>query len=134
MTTPLPIPTLNIADSLTLPCGAVLPNRLAKAAMTEGLADPQGRATAELARLYGVWADGGAGLLIKADPVFRHLMFYADPAKPYFCLEPQSNAPCAFNRIASGRQQDMGVFVLDPGQTATGRVGFFPFALELRRS
>lgn len=53
-----------IADSLTLPCGAVLPNRLAKAAMTEGLADPQGRATPELARLYGLWADGGSGLLI----------------------------------------------------------------------
>ncbi|GGE21271.1 NADH oxidoreductase [Polymorphobacter glacialis] len=64
MTKPLPTPTLNIADSLTLPCGAVLPNRLAKAAMTEGLADPQGRATAELARLYGLWAEGGAGLLI----------------------------------------------------------------------
>lgn len=53
-----------IADSLVLPCGAVLPNRLAKAAMTEGLADPQGRATPELARLYGLWADGGSGLLI----------------------------------------------------------------------
>ena len=56
------MPTL--ADALTLPCGAVLPNRLAKGAMTEGLADPQGRATPELARLYGLWADGGAGLLI----------------------------------------------------------------------
>lgn len=54
----------SIADSLVLPCGAVLPNRLAKAAMTEGLADPQGRATPELARLYGLWADGGSGLLI----------------------------------------------------------------------
>jgi 2,4-dienoyl-CoA reductase-like NADH-dependent reductase (Old Yellow Enzyme family) len=53
-----------IADNLVLPCGAVLPNRLAKAAMTEGLADPQGRATPELARLYGLWADGGCGLLI----------------------------------------------------------------------
>ena len=53
-----------IADSLVLPCGAVLPNRLAKAAMTEGLADPQGRATPELARLYGLWAEGGSGLLI----------------------------------------------------------------------
>jgi 2,4-dienoyl-CoA reductase-like NADH-dependent reductase (Old Yellow Enzyme family) len=54
----------SIADPLVLPCGAVLPNRLAKAAMTEGMADPQGRATPELARLYGLWADGGSGLLI----------------------------------------------------------------------
>lgn len=57
----------NIADSLVLPCGAVLPNRLSKAAMTEGLADPQGRATAELERLYGLWADGGTGLLISGN-------------------------------------------------------------------
>lgn len=56
-----------IADSLVLPCGAVLPNRLAKAAMTEGLADPEGRATPELARLYGLWADGGSGLLISGN-------------------------------------------------------------------
>lgn len=56
-----------IADSLTLPCGAVLPNRFAKAAMTEGLADPQGRATPELERLYGLWADGGSGLLISGN-------------------------------------------------------------------
>ena len=56
-----------IADSLTLPCGAVLPTRLAKAAMTEGLADPQGRATPELERLYGLWSDGGSGLLISGN-------------------------------------------------------------------
>ena len=46
-------PANPLATPLALPCGAVLPNRLAKGAMTEGLADPQGRATAELARLYG---------------------------------------------------------------------------------
>lgn len=53
-----------IETPLTLPCGIVIPNRLAKGAMTEGLADPSGRPSAELDRLYGVWADGGAGLLI----------------------------------------------------------------------
>ncbi|MEE4537062.1 MAG: NADH:flavin oxidoreductase/NADH oxidase family protein [Erythrobacter sp.] len=54
---------------LTLPCGAVLPNRLAKAAMTEGLATPGGRPTAALERLYGVWAKGGAGLLITGNVI-----------------------------------------------------------------
>lgn len=52
---------------LTLPCGAQLPNRLAKAAMTEGLADPMGVPTAELERLYGLWSDGGAGLLLSGN-------------------------------------------------------------------
>jgi 2,4-dienoyl-CoA reductase-like NADH-dependent reductase (Old Yellow Enzyme family) len=47
-----------------LPCGATIPNRLAKAAMTEGLATARGVATAELERLYGLWSDGGAGLLL----------------------------------------------------------------------
>ena len=54
-------------QSLTLPCGAVLRNRIAKAAMTEGLADPQGRPTPELDRLYGIWSDGGAALQISGN-------------------------------------------------------------------
>ena len=52
---------------ITLPCGAVLKNRLAKAAMTEGLADPAGRPTTELARLYERWGAGGAGLLLSGN-------------------------------------------------------------------
>ena len=56
-----------LAQPLTLPCGARLPNRIAKAAMTEGLADPAGRPTAELERLYGLWSDGGAGLLLSGN-------------------------------------------------------------------
>lgn len=54
----------DLAEPLTLPCGAILPNRIAKAAMTEGMATPDGRPTAALDRLYGLWSDGGAGLLI----------------------------------------------------------------------
>lgn len=56
-----------IANPLTLPCGQVLTNRLAKAAMTEGLADPRGRPTAELERLYAVWGAGGSGLLLSGN-------------------------------------------------------------------
>jgi 2,4-dienoyl-CoA reductase-like NADH-dependent reductase (Old Yellow Enzyme family) len=53
-----------IAAALTLPCGAVLPNRLAKAAMGEGLADTKGAPGEALRRLYDRWAQGGSGLLI----------------------------------------------------------------------
>jgi 2,4-dienoyl-CoA reductase-like NADH-dependent reductase (Old Yellow Enzyme family) len=56
-----------LAESLTLPCGAVIPNRLAKAAMTEGLATAQGVPTPELERLYGLWSDGGAGMLLSGN-------------------------------------------------------------------
>jgi 2,4-dienoyl-CoA reductase-like NADH-dependent reductase (Old Yellow Enzyme family) len=54
---------LKLGDSLKLPCGAVLPNRLAKAAMTEGLADPLGRASEGHERLYERWSNGGSGLI-----------------------------------------------------------------------
>ena len=51
-----------LASPLTLPCGAVLANRICNAAMTEGLADPMNRAMERHVALYGRWAEGGAGL------------------------------------------------------------------------
>ena len=56
--------SVQLADAFTLPCGVSLPNRLCKAAMTEGLADPWLRATERHVNLYRRWAEGGAGLLI----------------------------------------------------------------------
>ena len=53
--------------TLKLPCGVELPNRLSKAAMTEGLATADGIPTAELARLYRLWSDGGAGMLLSGN-------------------------------------------------------------------
>ena len=56
-----------LSSQLSLPCGAVLNNRIAKAAMTEGLADAEGHPTDELLRLYEIWSKGGAGLLISGN-------------------------------------------------------------------
>ncbi|MGB5810659.1 MAG: NADH:flavin oxidoreductase/NADH oxidase family protein [Polyangiales bacterium] len=53
-----------LARPLTLRCGATLSNRITKAAMTEGLADPDDTASDRLETLYGRWSDGGAGLLV----------------------------------------------------------------------
>ena len=52
---------------LILPSGERISNRLAKAAMTEGLADARGRATPGLVRLYEKWAAGGVGLLVSGN-------------------------------------------------------------------
>ena len=49
---------------LTLPNGTVLPNRLAKAAMEENLADAGQVPGDRLVTLYRRWAEGGAGLLL----------------------------------------------------------------------
>ncbi len=64
-----------LAATLRLPCGAELPNRLAKAAMSEQLAGPGGAPGAALARLYGRWGRGGAGLLVTGNVMIdgRHL-------------------------------------------------------------
>lgn len=60
---------MSIGQTLPLPCGAVLKNRLAKGAMTEGLATPDGMPTPALARLYQCWAEGGAGMLLTGNVI-----------------------------------------------------------------
>ncbi|MCS3803724.1 2,4-dienoyl-CoA reductase-like NADH-dependent reductase (Old Yellow Enzyme family) [Chromobacterium alkanivorans] len=52
---------------LTLPNGSSLPNRIAKAAMEENMADADQAPSDALMRLYQAWADGGAGLLISGN-------------------------------------------------------------------
>lgn len=71
------------------------------------------------------WPSRRLGLRIEADPVFRHLMFYADPTKPFFCLEPQTHASGALNRIGNG--SEVGLIVLEPGETVGGAIRFVPF-------
>ncbi|WP_198403960.1 hypothetical protein [Chromobacterium violaceum] len=55
---------MNPFASLALPNGSLLPNRLAKAAMEENMADRDHAPSEELIRLYRAWAEGGAGLII----------------------------------------------------------------------
>jgi 2,4-dienoyl-CoA reductase-like NADH-dependent reductase (Old Yellow Enzyme family) len=55
---------ISLNQPFTLPCGVTLPNRLCKAAMTEGVADSRLHATRRHATLYRRWAEGGAGVLI----------------------------------------------------------------------
>lgn len=54
----------SLNEPLTLPSGLVLPNRIAKAAMTENLADADNQPTVRHERVYRRWAEGGSGLLI----------------------------------------------------------------------
>ncbi|WP_238942348.1 hypothetical protein [Marinobacter sediminum] len=66
------MPESPLAQPLKLPCAAVLPVRIAKAAMTEALADNQLHATDRYATLYRRWSDGGAGLLITGNVMIDH--------------------------------------------------------------
>ena len=67
-------PHLVLQGSVALPCGVILENRLAKAAMSDSLGDGKGDPTALQARLYERWAQGGVALSIigevQGDPRF----------------------------------------------------------------
>jgi len=51
-------------DPLELPCGLTLPNRIMKAAMSEGLGTSAHSPDGRLEQLYRTWGEGGYGLLI----------------------------------------------------------------------
>jgi 2,4-dienoyl-CoA reductase-like NADH-dependent reductase (Old Yellow Enzyme family) len=63
---------MTLFTPLTLPNGAVLPNRLAKAAMEENMADADHAPSEALIRLYQAWADGGAGLILTGNVMIDH--------------------------------------------------------------
>lgn len=55
---------MKLFSPLVLPNGAVIPNRLAKAAMEENMADADHAPSDALLRLYEAWAEGKAGLIL----------------------------------------------------------------------
>lgn len=55
---------MSLFSPLALPNGAVIANRIAKAAMEENMADGDHAPSTDLITLYRAWAEGGAGLII----------------------------------------------------------------------
>ena len=55
---------MSLFSPLRLPSGAIIPNRIGKAAMEENMADAGHAPSDELIRLYRAWGEGGAGLII----------------------------------------------------------------------
>jgi len=49
---------------ISLPCGAVIKNRIFKSAMSEGLGEKGGSPKSSLSTLYRIWAEGGIGLCV----------------------------------------------------------------------
>lgn len=64
---------MNVFEKLTLPNGSVIPNRIAKAAMEENMANVNFAPSEQLIRLYQAWAEGGAGLLISGNVMVDRL-------------------------------------------------------------
>ena len=55
---------MTLFTELKLPNGSVIPNRIAKAAMEENMANRHFAPSEKLLGLYKAWAQGGAGLII----------------------------------------------------------------------
>ena len=56
-----------ISDSLILPCGAEISNRIAKSAMSENMAEKNHHPGTAFCQAYRQWAKGGAGLCISGN-------------------------------------------------------------------
>lgn len=70
------------------------------------------------------WPDEEVLLQITGGPKLSHLMFHVPPTgAPIFCLEPQTNAPSAFDGLERGAVNN-GVHLLAPGEELSIAVRF----------
>ncbi len=73
MTHPISTPHSNLLNqTLTLPNGTVVRNRLAKASMSEALATFDNHVTPQLIELYARWAQSGIGMLFTGNVMIDH--------------------------------------------------------------
>lgn len=111
--------TVTAASPLTLPCGVTLPNRIAKAAMSEQLAAIDGSPSQKLTRLYSAWGRGGAGLLITGNVMIdRHA--YVEPRN--VTLEDDRHLDAVGNWARAGSREGavMVMQINHPGRVAVG--------------
>lgn len=110
-----------------IPAGAAVPvrpefdfrtlRRLSDVAALDNLF--RGREGDQPARI--VYPGWGIEINITSDPIFEHLIAYAPPDKPFFAVEPITNANDGFNLFERG-VEGTGVFVLEPGEERRGMI------------
>ncbi|MEU4666954.1 NADH:flavin oxidoreductase/NADH oxidase family protein [Amycolatopsis sp. NPDC023774] len=104
-----------LAEPFKLRCGAVLPHRLGKSALSEQLGDRRNAPTRELAELYRTWAHGGSGLLVTGNVM-------VDPAalgEPRNVALPAVPDPAAYEpwaRSVAGTDAQLWVQLNHPGR------------------
>lgn len=109
-------------EALQLPNGSVIPNRIAKAAMEENMADASQGPSAELLRLYQAWAEGGAGLLLTGNVmVDRHAM--TGPGGVVLEDERQLDKFREWARIGRSKGAQIWVQLNHPGRQMQANLG-----------
>ncbi|MET9213518.1 MULTISPECIES: NADH:flavin oxidoreductase/NADH oxidase family protein [unclassified Nocardia] len=108
-----------VGSPLALPCGVSLPNRIAKAAMSEQLGELTGAPSATLTRLYSAWGRGGAGLLITGN-VMIDRRAYVEPRNVTLEDERHLEAVGNWARAGSRAGSVMVMQINHPGRVAVG--------------
>ena len=106
-----------LSESLRMPCGVRVPNRLAKSAMSEALGTMDNRPTVRLERLYQRWAEGGAGLSITGNVMIDRRAI-GEPGN--IVIEDESDLPALRRWAAAGtsRGGQLWMQINHPGKQA----------------
>lgn len=112
---------------LTLPNGAVLRNRLAKAAMSETLGTYDNRPTMDLVRLYQRWAASGLGLIITGNVMIDRRAL-GEPGN--VVVEDESDLPILrqWAQAATGQGAAIWAQLNHPGKQSTKGLNAFNIA------
>ncbi len=116
-----------VKKELELPCGVTIKNRIAKAAMTERLADEKNHATEKLISLYQHWSDFGAGLLISGNIMIDRR--YKESAGN-IVLEDETGLESLKKMVQAGKGNNTHFWaqISHPGRQATIFSTFSPIA------
>lgn len=118
---------LRLQNPLPLTCGVTIPNRIAKSAMTEGLADSADLPSVALNQLYQCWSAGGAGLLITGNVMVdkRYLERLGNVV-----LEAGADLAVwkAYAAAATGNGNQCWMQINHPGRQCNRLVNFRPIA------
>lgn len=136
---------MDIHEPFQLPCGAVLKNRLAKAAMTERFSNGDLKPNQKHFRLYNQWSNEGAGLLITGNVMLesKHLESAGNVVmNPEFLPELNTWAKeatvndnhCWVQISHSGRQTSIfnNLKPVSPSNVKLNKLGFFAKPRPLR--
>lgn len=116
-----------LARELPLPCGAVVPNRLLKSAMTEGLAGPDGQANARHQALYKAWSLGGAGILVTGN-VMVDRNYLERPGNVVIDGDEDLGALRAWAKAGTTKGNHLWMQISHPGRQCTRIVSGKPIA------
>jgi aldose 1-epimerase len=68
-----------------------------------------------------VFPESDIGISMIAERLFEHILIYAPQGKPFFAVEPMTNASDGFN-LATDSIPGSGIFVLQPGEQTSAQM------------